>query len=935
MKYYTLTILLITSFLLISCSSTKQRGTLRDIDTISSSQKPGIVYIKPKTTEEIKTAYMAYLNHANSNNKSRMTAISRLAEIEFNLSDKLLEGKKSGQGDSLFDDKQYNARLDKTINLLSTALKDYPNEKTNDKILYQLSKAYEQRGFNTKSIEILNLLAKKYPKSKYYVEAQFRIAEAAFSRKDYITAEDAYTEVISSKKNEIYFEKSTFKRAWARYKQSYYIESVDDIISTIKYHNFAAYELLDKSEKSIFDEYYRTLGLAFAYAGGIKSLRDYVKSNNVSKLKYRIYLSVSNIYKKQERYSDAVAVLNDFIRQESKSSKTPFAHIEIISIWDKGGFAEKANIAIKQFYISYNPKSTFWAKQKLDKKSQNIINSSLKKNILKMASHFHQLYLTNKTTLNFTISKTWYSRFLKHYKSSSQKDNVNFLYAELLATANKSSAALKHYELAAFDNNIILDKNAAYASILITKKLIKKYTKNTKKKNINLKKHIEYSTRFTQLYPNDKKSNKILLHAAEISFANKKYRQAINLTKALPQSSSKYSLMQANLIAAQSYYKLKEYKQSEDAYTTMLSDSRNAKNKKNIQENIALAIYKQGEQLKSRNKMSMAAENFRRISTTVPKSKIAATGLYDAIAIYMQQQQWGKAILSIQKFKEFYPRHKYFNETSKKLSIAYLNSNQNLKAAQEFENLSTIDTNTEVKRSALLQAAKLYEEKNDTSSAIRAYSRYIKQYKKPYAQYIESMSKLSKLHLNVAQVKKSRYWESKIIQADSRISRKHKTKRTQYIVSTTLLSGAKEKENKYLNIRLIRPLKNNLRKKKNAMQSSVKLYSRATVYKLSEPSSEATYSIAAIYYDFSKALLSSELPRGLSSDEQEQYKILLEDKAFPFEEKAIEFHEINMEHTKYDLYNDWVKKSHAKLKELFPVRYDRNFKIDEYANALH
>ena len=45
-------------------------------------------------------------------------------------------------------------------------------------------------------------------------------------------------------------------------------------------------------------------------------------------------------------------------------------------------------------------------------------------------------------------------------------------------------------------------------------------------------------------------------------------------------------------------------------------------------------------------------------------------------------------------------------------------------------------------------------------------------------------------------------------------------------------------------------------------------------------------------------LFASQKQKGLNVDELDQYIILLEDKAFPFEDKAIEFYEANMSHIK-------------------------------------
>ena len=71
------------------------------------------------------------------------------------------------------------------------------------------------------------------------------------------------------------------------------------------------------------------------------------------------------------------------------------------------------------------------------------------------------------------------------------------------------------------------------------------------------------------------------------------------------------------------------------------------------------------------------------------------------------------------------------------------------------------------------------------------------------------------------------------------------------------------------------------------------LYSQAADYQVAEVTTAATYESAELYRQLGKDLMSSERPKNLSKDEMEQYDVLLEEQAFPFEEKAIKLHEVN------------------------------------------
>ncbi|KPK09792.1 MAG: hypothetical protein AMJ68_11175, partial [Acidithiobacillales bacterium SG8_45] len=55
--------------------------------------------------------------------------------------------------------------------------------------------------------------------------------------------------------------------------------------------------------------------------------------------------------------------------------------------------------------------------------------------------------------------------------------------------------------------------------------------------------------------------------------------------------------------------------------------------------------------------------------------------------------------------------------------------------------------------------------------------------------------------------------------------------------------------------------------------------------------------------------------------ELEQYDILLEEQAYPFEEKAITLHKKNIELLRRGIYNEWVDRSIEQLGQLLPIQF--------------
>ena len=926
------TFTIITCIFLSACKT--ESNSLADIDVSSSKKQTNKVFIKPKTDDEIRSAYTNYLKNADNDENSRLDALNRLAELEFSYSDKILQKQEKLSNDEKddFDDKQYTLRLNKTISLLSTSLKDYPNAKNNDSLLYQIAKAYDQRGDHQKSIDALTQLVDKFPKSIFYVEAQFRIAEDAFSYQDYSTAEYAYTEVIIAKDNEIFYEKALFKRGWARFKQQYYTDAVDDFLEAVLKHEFDQFEKLNKPEREQFNEYFRAVGLAFSYLGGSEPLYEYFKDRSDFLYTYHTYSMVADIYLKQERYSDAVNTHRQFIKYYPNSDKIPYSHLKIIDIWKNSGFTQKVYGAIEDFYTHYNPSSKYWKNQNENSSVNRVIRRSLKEYVVLMSGYYHNKYQKSLKTSDYNQTDLWYKRYLKHYRAYAQKDNIYFLYAELLKQRKKYNLALKYYELAAYDNNLIINKKAAYAAILITDKLLSKNKNNIKL----LSRLISHTLKYAQSYSHEKKSRKIILHATELAFKNADFKTTIELTDLYISGNKKRNNSYIISLKANAYFNLKEYAESEKLYSTLLSDNKSStKNRKRFADKLALSIYKQGESAKKDNNIPQAIEHYSRISNIVSSSVIAATGLYDAIALNMQHKQWLAAISEIKKFSKLYPNHKLKNDVSKKLSVAYLSSNQGIKAAAEFEKISSMSGNTAIKSAALWQAAELYEEKGKLNKAIKSYEDYANKYKKPYPQNIEAMFKLTELYKQKNSPRNIIKWQKRIIKTDRKALNNVKTERTKYITSFANLGIARSEMHRFNRLRLTLPLKKTLKKKKLAMQSSVRYFGDASKYKVYEAATEATYSIALIYKNFSVALLESDRPKNLNNEELDQYEILLEDQAFPFEDKAIEFFEINLSRVQDGQYNNWIRKSHNELIKLFPTRYNRQPKMDDYVNLSY
>ena len=227
----------------------------------------------------------------------------------------------------------------------------------------------------------------------------------------------------------------------------------------------------------------------------------------------------------------------------------------------------------------------------------------------------------------------------------------------------------------------------------------------------------------------------------------------------------------------------------------------------------------------------------------------------------------------------------------------------------------------------------MYEKAGKLKDAALSYKHFIKLFPKPFEQALEARQHLADLNKALGDIKSYHIRLQQIIDIDKQMGAA-RTDRSQYLASRAAMVLADYSLASFSKARLKNPLKKSLKLKKRKMEQALDAYTAALDYGISEITTAATYHIAEIYHDFSRELLKSERPKGLSPEELEQYDILLEEQAYPFEEKAITAHETNVHHVNDGIYDNWVSESYRQLAELLPIRYAKAEKSEPFNEAI-
>jgi TolA-binding protein len=609
-------------------------------------------------------------------------------------------------------------------------------------------------------------------------------------------------------------------------------------------------------------------------------------------------------------------------------------YLNVISIYAKNGYPKLLTQAKAEFVTRYAVGASYWKNQ--SKELAAMIAPELKRNLRDLAAHYHAIGQKSKKAKDYQNAAHWYREYVRSFPEESDTAEMNFLLAEVLLETGDYAAAATEYENTAY--NYPPHKKSAeagYAAILAHQRQLP--TLKGEALVDKRREAITSSLNFADNFPEDSRVPPVLLKVAEEFVDLEQYKDAATVARRLTQlQDPKLAKMQIDAwaIVANAEFELGNYKQAEEATIQRLRsvDPKNDPDRDAHIERLAAAIYKQGEAAKEAGDVEAAADHFLRIANLAPTSSIRVNAEYDAAVVLAQAQLWDKAIPVLNRFIQLYPNHKFSKNAVETLALGYESTGKLTNAAATYVEIYNRETDPEKKRALVWQTAETYEKAKKQESAIDVYKQYVQLYPQPVEQAVEARLRIADYYQQQKKTDLRHHWLNEIIQADAAGP---STERTQYLAAKASLELAEPVYKEYQQVKLVLPLKPNLKKKKELMERSIEVYTKAANYGVAEVTTASTYRIAEIYRDFSKGLFNSERPKGLSADELEQYELLLEEQAYPFEEKAIAIHETNASRAYEGVYDEWVQKSFNALRKLQPIRYAKNERSDVVSQVIN
>jgi tetratricopeptide (TPR) repeat protein len=906
----------------MSVAAEKKPPTIKDLD----NQQIDINTDPPRNVDPSKTmdSYKRFLDLNAGDAALRAEALRRLGDLNLESSESERIERELATNEGL--------RATEAIHLYSALLKAYPKYERNDSVLYQLARAYELNAQPDRALASLDRLVAQYPNSHFIDEVQFRRGELLFSDKAYAKSQAAYEAVIKVGASSAFYNQSLYKHGWSLFKQGENERSLDSFAGVLdsvliskRDASLVEVDTLSRANRELVEDTFRVMSITFSYLDGPKSIADFVKHHTPPRpYSYLMYARLGDLYMEKERYTDAADSYRAFVSQDRNNERAPLLETQAIEAYSKGGFPQLVLQGKKEFVENYSFGTAYW--QGRDPKGEAKVVAVLKTNLKEVAQYYHAQAQRTKDVADYQEAAKWYRSYLQSFPDDPGTAVTNYLLADTLFESKQYREAAQEYESTAYHYGDHEKAAAAgYAAIIAYGKL-EETLSGEPKATLHLK-TIDNSLKFAQSFPAHPESAQVLTRAATELYAAKDYLRAVSTSEALLAKQPAVDVAKQRIawtVIGNANFDQGVFDKAEAAYThAQALMPPNDPERAAIVERLAASIYKQGEQKSKSGDTAAAVEDYLRVSALAPSSRARSNADFDAAALLITQKQWDRAIVVLEGFRRNFPQSPLQADVTRDLAVAYSESNKPGQAAVEFEQMAQSPKETpEVQREATLQAADLYDKAGNSAKSRTMLEAFVKHFPQPLGPAMEARNKLSVIAGKAGDFGRRDYWLKDIIAAD-RSAGAARTDRSRALAAKATLTLAAPVREAFRSVKLVVPLKKSLAEKRKAMEAALKAYEAVADYQVADVTTAATFESAELYRQLGKDLMSSERPKNLKKDELEQYDVLLEEQAFPFEEKAIKLHEVNAARTKDGTYDEWVQKSFAALAQLNPGRYGK------------
>lgn len=879
------------------------------------------------TRQDAAVAYEKLIASAQSPNV-RAEAQRRLADLLLHDAEQDLA---AGEELSVAGGQGVRARFLRAVSLYESWLQAVPAHADRAAVYYQLAKAQDLLGERRASLHWLDRLNREFPADHQGPEAAFRRGEAAFVLRDWRQAEQAYSEVLAGARETPFHDQAFYKRGWARLQGFDYDAALGDF--------FAVLERLRRQDgrlmqvQNMREDTERVIAISFAAQDGADSAREWFRSR-LEQAAIRDHMAtalqaLARHYLNQQRYADAVASYGCFVELAPLDDEAPTFSDAQINVWQQGGFASQVLEGKREFIRRYGHDSAFMQRARPRVASATAV--LLKRHLGDVIDHAHARAQNEQNAASYLEAAALYEQFLRSFPGDPELPQRHFLMAEALLAGKQSAAAQRAFEAVAFDYPLhARSEPAAWQALVLAENAWRVHTDQSPDRSAALAELRRLGERYLGRFADSARVPALWLSMAEWALAAGELAQVSQAAEMALQTQSAAPPLnagqrrRAQRLQADAEFDLQRYDRAETAYQSALrEEGLEPVQRQQLETRRAQALYKQGEASAARADRRKAVEYFLAAADSNADVSTRAVARYDAAQLQQTMQDWPAAITSLQRFLQQHGDHQLASAAREQLALAYEAAQQPAAAARVFAELAARSNDVAYQRRAGLHVANLYRQAGDGAAAVAAWTQWLQRFG---ADDDETLG-VHVQRLALADATQRENLESALLAAVRKRGVNAPLSIREQAASISF-RRAEVQRARFESLPLKQPLQRQLRAKREAMDTAMRGYEEVQGFAVQRWQSAASHRLAELHARLASDLLQSEVPAGLSDAAREEYQVLLEEQALPFEDEAVALYERNLQQLRAGVINEWTQASLAALAKMLPARYGAREDVD-------
>ena len=840
-------------------------------------------------------------------------------------------------------------------------LKDFPDSTLREDALYDLGYILFEEGQRTDGMKLFETLVREKPKSRYAPEVHFRIAEYEFESYRLASAEEHYRAVLRFGQTDL-TEKALFKLGWVYYNLERSNEAKKVLVDLLHRESekivregresaptpilffpgprrAQIQSLQEARNTDLYEETLEIIARVYAESGGADALVSFLKSEHKGKtappyaapLMHRLAL-VEKERSQFEAAARAYQLLLDAFPTFRDAPKIELEHVGVLLELKEIDRAARVREAMLE---KYDQGST-WARANPEEEVRAAALKSARKALAWSIRYFHSrgLEIQNENggvPEELRRAITLYEKYLARFPAGKASYEKRFRYAQALFAAGQHEKAAEVFRVVSFDSAFDRRREeAAFSRILSVEKLAEGV--RTPRPAAVIETLVAAYEDFIKLNPSSERNAALLFKEGNFYFTAESFPSAIAAFERLIREHPADPLSaEANDLIAQAHFRLGEFavaeRWSEKAMAAVAPNNPLGARQGEVEKLFALTMFKQGEKADEEQHFDEATRHYLRLVDRLPQNEIAARALYNAASSTSRASRPPEAAALFERLLSQYPSSDLAADAAVRLAEVYRDQpGGSEKIIHVYERVADYHVEDPKGEEFLFLAGKLAVKENRETEIFRLFEKFLSRYRSQAPDLRSERNLEAFYHLGVtyAQGGNSALARQYLEQFLSRprptqASFGEGTEGYVYAVANAQLLLGDMLARDYSAIRLVPPVKENLKQKETQLAAVVDRYAPAVASGLSPLATRASFGIGHAYEEFAQALAESPKPAGLTAEERDEYDRLLDQQIRPYLLKAVEAYRATVRASREKSISDeWVGRCRERLAVVAP-----------------